>query len=241
MIFFLIIFLIILSTTLGGLFAIKFKDKLHLILGFGAGAIFGVALFDLLPESIELTKNIYNISITALFIAIGFSIYMLLDRFLSSHKHCDEICNNDYHNDKLGVLSIILHSFLDGFGIGIAFKISPAVGWVVATAIMIHSFSDGINTVNMITKNKGDRKSAIKWLIIDALSPIIGIITAFLLFIPDYILGSILSIFVGLFLYLSTSSLIPESHHRHPKIWTTISTIIGILVIFLITYFSVNI
>jgi ZIP family zinc transporter len=41
-------------TILGGLFALKFKDKLHLILGFSAGAVIGVAFFDLLPESIEL-------------------------------------------------------------------------------------------------------------------------------------------------------------------------------------------
>ena len=38
-------------TFLGGLFALRFKDKLHLILGFSAGSVIGVAFFDLLPES----------------------------------------------------------------------------------------------------------------------------------------------------------------------------------------------
>jgi hypothetical protein len=32
------------STFLGGIFALRFKDKLHLILGFSAGAITGVAV-----------------------------------------------------------------------------------------------------------------------------------------------------------------------------------------------------
>jgi ZIP family zinc transporter len=41
----------LISTFLGGIFALRFKDKLHLILGFSAGAIIGVAFFDLLPES----------------------------------------------------------------------------------------------------------------------------------------------------------------------------------------------
>ena len=40
------------ATLLGGLFALRFKDKLHLILGFSAGAVIGLAFFDLLPEAI---------------------------------------------------------------------------------------------------------------------------------------------------------------------------------------------
>jgi ZIP family zinc transporter len=62
----LIVLATIISTAIGGLFAIKFKDKLHLILGFGAGAILGVVLFDLLPESIELTNTEYSLQIVAL-------------------------------------------------------------------------------------------------------------------------------------------------------------------------------
>ena len=42
---------IFIFTFLGGLFALKFKDKLHLILGFSAGSVIGVAFFDLLSES----------------------------------------------------------------------------------------------------------------------------------------------------------------------------------------------
>ena len=41
------------ATLLGGFFALRLSDKLHLILGFSAGAIIGVAFFDLLPEAIE--------------------------------------------------------------------------------------------------------------------------------------------------------------------------------------------
>ena len=41
------------STLLGGLFAIKFKDKLHLIMGFTAGVLLGIVSFDILPEIIS--------------------------------------------------------------------------------------------------------------------------------------------------------------------------------------------
>ena len=170
----------IISTALGGLFAIIFKDKLHLILGFGAGAILGVALFDLLPESIELISGFYSVQIVAVLIAIGFAAFMLIDRFFLLHGHSGEGCDNPAHRGKFGALAIILHSALDGFSIGIAFKVSPAVGWVVAFAVLIHGFSDGINTVNMIIKSKGSQLTAIKWLTVDALAPVVGLIIAYL-------------------------------------------------------------
>jgi predicted MFS family arabinose efflux permease len=34
------------STFIGGSLALRFKDHIHLILGFSAGAVIGVALFD---------------------------------------------------------------------------------------------------------------------------------------------------------------------------------------------------
>jgi ZIP family zinc transporter len=48
------------STLSGGLFALRFKDKLHLVLGFSAGAVIGVSFFELLPESMELGNKYYS-------------------------------------------------------------------------------------------------------------------------------------------------------------------------------------
>ena len=47
-----IAFATFISTLIGGLCALHFKDKLHLVLGFSAGAVIGVAFFDLIPESL---------------------------------------------------------------------------------------------------------------------------------------------------------------------------------------------
>ena len=44
------------STFAGGLFSIKFRDKLHLIMGFTAGVLIGVFSFDIFPEVIEQVK-----------------------------------------------------------------------------------------------------------------------------------------------------------------------------------------
>ena len=38
------------STSVGGLFALRFRDRLHLILSFSSGVLLGVVSFDILPE-----------------------------------------------------------------------------------------------------------------------------------------------------------------------------------------------
>lgn len=223
------------ATLLGGLFALRFKDRLHLILGFSAGAVIGVAFFDLIPEAIELAGENIEISTITSIIALGFVVYMVLDRFVFLHTH-----NHDHdHADealcprgRLGAGSLSIHSFLDGIAIGLAFQVSSAVGLIVTLAVLVHDFSDGINTVNMILKNHGDKKTAFKWLIVDALAPVIGIIATLFFTLPESFLGILLALFSGFFLYIGASDLLPESHHRHPTVWTTLTTVVGILVLF---------
>ncbi|MFH1626762.1 MAG: ZIP family metal transporter [bacterium] len=226
---------IFLSVIFGGIFALKFKDKLHLILGFSAGSVIGVAFFDLLLEAFETGKDFYQIETIILFIVLGFLFYMILDRILTNYSHHNEECENHNHRGALGAGSISLHSLIDGLIIGFSFQISTIIGITLAIAIFVHAFSDGINTVNMIIRSGGNTKEAKKWLLIDALTPVLGILLSTFILIPANIFPILISIFCGLFFYLGASDLLPESHHKHPKIWTTISTILGISLIFIIT------
>ncbi|MFA7243797.1 MAG: ZIP family metal transporter [Patescibacteria group bacterium] len=227
------------ATLLGGLFALRFKDKLHIILGFSAGAVVGVALFDLLPESIELVSEKYDSSLATTFIAIGFILFMILDRILVIHAHGDHEHKDENHNGLAGAITLIIHSFLDGLGIGLAFKVSPVVGIVVAVAVLAHDFSDGINTVNFILKNRGKSKTAFTLLLFDALAPVFGVLSTFFFSVSESTLGLILAVFGGFFLYIGASDLVPESHHRHPRFLTTIMTILGMAVIYLAIKFAI--
>jgi ZIP family zinc transporter len=235
---FLIALATIVSTFLGGLFAIRLKDQLHLILGFSAGAVIGVAFFDLIPESIELATKAYDITLVTLLMAVGFAFFMVLDRLFSIHIHEEKDCCKENHRGTLTACALSFHSFLDGLGVGLAFKISPTVGWIMAIAVLAHKFSDGINTVNVILKNHGTRKDAFKWLVIAAIAPAFGVVAAMFIVVAEPMLGLILSLFTGLFIYIGASDLIPESHHNHPTLWTTVSTILGIFLIYLIIQFA---
>jgi ZIP family zinc transporter len=107
------------------------------------------------------------------------------------------------------------------------------VGLVVAVAVLTHDFSDGINTAGVILKNGGSRAQALRWLILDAVAPAVGIIATTFFIVPANIFGSLLAVFAGFFLYIGASDLIPESFHAHPKLLTTFMTLLGAAVLYL--------
>ncbi len=223
------------ATLLGGLFALRFRDKLHLVLGFSAGAVIAVAFFDLLPEALQTGAGTYTPATLLAIVALGFFSYLLLDRviFFRTHAHDNEDSSHVHsHRGNLGASALVLHSFLDGLAIGLAFQVSSAVGAVVAVAVLVHDFSDGINTVGLILKGGADKKMARGWLLLDALAPIAGAGSTLFFSLPAGHLSLILSLFGGFFLYIGASDLIPESHHGHPRFLTTAMTLLGAFVLF---------
>lgn len=222
------------ATLLGGMFALKFKDRLHLVLGFSAGAVIGVAFFDLLPESIELSSVGYDTSTIATVIASGFLVYLILDRMIALHFCPSERCENPNHRGRIGAGTLSIHSFLDGLAIGMAFQASPIVGAIVTTAVLTHDFSDGINTVGMILKNEGSKKQALSWLAVDAAAPLLGVFVTLFFSLSQQVLGLVLAVFCGFFLYIGASDLLPESHHNHPTKQTTAMTLLGVAVMYFV-------
>lgn len=219
------------TTLIGGLIALRLQDRLHLILGFSAGAVIAVAFFDLIPEALEMSSGYYEISTITACVAAGFLLYLLLDRLLILHSHNDDAEHNQPRaHAKAGSLSA--HSFLDGVGVGLAFQVSLAAGLVVAVAVLVHKFSDGINTVNVVVRHGGTKRQATRWLLVSSLAPILGVVATLFFTVPASILCLLLAIFAGFFLYIGASDLIPESHHVHPTFWTTFMTLVGALVLF---------
>ena len=222
------------ATMLGGMLALRLKDNLHLILGFSAGAVVAVAFFDLLPEALRLGSSAHQLSTIVSFTALGFLLYLLLDRILLLHAHTHED-GDEHHTQTRGHVragSLSIHSFLDGVGIGLAFQVSPAVGLFVAAAVLAHDFSDGINTVNVVVRHGGERKKAMQWLVVDAVAPVAGVLATFLFSVSEDSLGLLLALFAGFFLYIGASDLVPESYHQHPKFMTTLMTLLGAAVLF---------
>lgn len=225
------------ATYAGGLFALRLKDRLHLVLGFSAGAVVAVAFFDLIPESIAFGQRFHSPATLLSWVAVGFLSYLVLDRaqFFFGHDGHGHAGDHQHHAQRgtLGAASLSAHSFLDGIAIGIAFQASASVGALVTAAVLTHDFSDGINTTGIVLKNGGSRRQVRAWLLADSLAPGAGIVATSLFTVPAPLLGIALALFGGFFLYIGASDLIPESHHNHPKLLTTVMTLFGAAVLYL--------
>jgi len=222
------------STLVGGSVTIKFRKYLPYFFAFAAGSLITVSFLDLLPESLEISKSInFPIRYLMLSIVASFFFYSLLERFFLTHN----MESKDTHGHIVGPIgagSLVIHSFLDGVAIGAAFTVNSSVGVIVALAVIFHDFTDGINTVTLMLKNRQKIKRTILFLLMDALAPVLGVLTATSILISERILAIILAIFVGEFLYIGASTLLPETRNNLSK-GILAAMAIGIIIITVLT------
>lgn len=204
------------ATFLGGLAALRFSDKLRLILGFSAGTVIALAFFDLLPEALRLRSDPDHPETVLAIAAAGFFVYAILDR-LFFMRGSDALSAAAARRGWAGAGSLSVHSFMDGLALGIGFQASTAIGIVVAVAILAHDCSDGMNTVSIVLKNGGSRNAALGWLIVDALAPFAGAAASLLVHPPEEQLALVLAAFAGFFLYIGASDLLPEGFEGSSK------------------------
>jgi zinc transporter ZupT len=228
----------VISTALGGLFALKNRDNLHRILGFTAGVLLGVVAFDILPEMFKLMQsNKFDATPGMIALVIGFLAFHIAEKLTIIHSPHEEEYGS-HHHPRVGMLSALAlagHSFLDGVGIGLAFQVSNTVGIAVAAAVIAHDFSDGLNTVSLMLAHRNTPRRALGFLILDALAPVAGAVSTLFFSLPDNILVLYLGFFAGFLLYIGASDILPEAHSKHPSQITLALTVLGTLFIFLVT------
>ncbi len=232
----------------GGLFGIRHKDRLYLIMSFTAGVLIAVCFFDIMPEIVSISAE-KNLAVINAFIALvfGFLFFHILEKtVLLHHTHIhqeDGYCEHQHIDHKhptigiLGASGLSFHSFLDGVGIGLGFQVSPHIGFLIAIAVVAHDFSDGLNTVTLMLSNKNNVRSAFKFLLADAITPILGVASTFLFTIPSDWLQLYLGFFAGFLLYIGASDLLPEAYSQNNSYKMIALTLTGVIFIFIVTRF----
>jgi ZIP family zinc transporter len=229
------------STLAGGYFGIRNRERLHLIISFTAGVLIAVTFFDIVPEIFSLIQE-NNLSITAATIAIvgGFLAIHTLEKLAVIHSGHEGEYSDHKHPlvGSIGASGLAFHSLLDGVGIGLGFHVNPHVGLLIAIAVIAHDFSDGLNTVSLMLLNKHTVKKSIKFLIVDAVAPLLGLGATYLFTIPNNLLVIYLGFFAGFLLYIGASDLLPEAHSKQSSVKIIALTFSGAIFIFLVTRFT---
>lgn len=199
------------TTYLGGLGAFRLRSAMQLLLGFGAGAVTGVAIFDLLPEAWAIARDGVPPGLLAAAMAGGVIGYVVFDRLVLRHRMLDG------KRGHLRAAVLTGHSLMDGLGVGLAFQASAAAGAIVALGILAHDLADGANTVTLSLSGGSSDQTARRWLAADALAPTAGMALSSHLQIPATFLALGLALLAGLFLGIGVFELLPRSMARQPR------------------------
>ncbi|MGP4026249.1 ZIP family metal transporter [Actinomadura sp. 3N407] len=234
-----------LMTLIGGLAAMRVRDNRHLVLGLAGGLMLGVVAFDLIPESLEMTRHRpLGVPAPMIGFAAGFLLLHVVEQAVAIHRaHEHEYAPHVHAHGHahaagpaglLAASALVAHSLVDGLSIGLAFQSGTEVGLFVALAVVAHDFADGFNTVTAASLNRGDRRPAVLLLLADAAAPIAGAALGTLAQVPDAVLGPYLGLFAGVLLYLSAAEILPEAHSVHPRVMTLCTTGLGLAAVLFI-------
>ena len=227
------------STALGGIVALRNRDRLHRILGFTAGVLLGVVAFDLLPEIFNLIQTTHTDSIVPMIALVsGFLAFHVVEKLTIIHSAHEGEYEEGHKHPSVGLVSALAlsaHSFFDGIGIGLAFQVNAGVGVAVALAVIAHDFSDGLNTVTLMLAHRNNVRRAVALLFLDAITPLLGAASTLMFHLSDRNLLIYLGFFAGFLLYIGASDILPEAHAKHPSRLTLLLTIAGTLFIYFVT------
>lgn len=227
------------ATALGGFIAIRSKDRLHLILGLSAGLLLGLVFFELIPEVFHESTEFLHVPLVSVAIIGGFFALHLFEQFSGHHEPVEsDYGHNHSHSANvagtLGALAMGGHVFLDGVALGVAFQVSNELGLSVFFAILVHAFSDGLNTVSLLIKSGHWNRKAISLLGLDSSARVSGAALGTYITFSETAISVYLAIFSGILIYLATSHILPEAHARHSSKLTLVSTLFGIALMWLL-------
>jgi zinc transporter ZupT len=229
------------STLLGGLAAVRLRSHFGVLAAFVSGVLVAVPLFDLLPEALRIAGDARIPFENVMYaVAVGFVFLFVLDRYISVHRICEGgVCRNVRHPKAglFGASELSIHSFMDGFAIGLGFQVNMEAGIIIGIAVVAHDFSDGINTVTVMLSAGNSWKASMQMLIVDAVAPVLGAVSTLFVAPPQWYLAYLLPFFAGGFFYLGASDLLPEAHEKNPPLVSLVSTISGFVLIFVILRF----
>lgn len=226
------------STAIGGLLALKSKDRFHLVLGLSAGLLLGLVGFDLLPEVFHDSQISGGVPTVSIAILAGFLLLHISERSFGGHEPVDSEYSHDHSHGSIaggvGAVAMAGHVFLDGAALGLSFKVSNELGFAVFIALLVHAFSDGLNTVSMLVKS-GHWQARSKYILfIDAVARIGGAAVGTYIAFEGNWVTIYLSLFAGMVIYVATSHILPEAHSHHPSRWTLAATGAGVLIMWIV-------
>jgi len=225
------------SAFVGGLVALRAARSVGVIIAVGAGIRIGAAFFDLIPEAIDQLGH--SVDRAMIFTAVGFLAFYAIEKLTTLHVGHEAATEMDHgeashrHIGVIGASGMSLHSFLDGVALAAGLVVGGGLGLVIAAVVIVHRFSDGIGIVSFMLASRTPIRDTYWWVSIVAIAPVAGVVVGLVIPVPDQVLGGMLAVFAGFFLYIGAAELLPEAHRSDRSRWIVVATLCGVAAIYL--------
>lgn len=230
------------SAFAGGVVALRAARYVGLIIAVGAGIRIGAGFFDLIPEAASLLRG--SLDTVMLATAVGFLAFYVIEKLTTVHVGHEAAAELDHgeathrHVGVIGASGISVHSFLDGVALAAGLAVGGGLGLVIAVVVIVHRFSDGISVVSLLLASRTPVRTTYRWVSIVAIAPMLGVLLGLAVTIPDDILGVMLAVFAGFFLYVGAAELLPEAHRSDRSRWVVVATLGGVVAIYIFSIWA---
>lgn len=214
------------------------KERFLVIsLSMAFGVMVSLIFLELLPESFEIFNEKYSsiisIAMILIFSIIGFLILKILDKFIPDHEDDDEA--NLIHVGIVSSIAIILHNIIEGMAIYNTFNTSINLGIVLSIGVGLHNIPLGMVLSSTFYKSLSNKKKSNVIIFLISTSTFVGGLIMCIfnnVFKNEFIIGLLLSITVGMLVYINIIEILPKLIKSKDKKMIITSIIVGILILF---------
>ncbi len=214
------------------------KERFLVIsLSMAFGVMVSLIFLELLPESFEIFNEKYSsiisIAMILIFSIIGFLILKILDKFIPDHEDDDEA--NLIHVGIVSSIAIILHNIIEGMAIYNTFNTSINLGILLSIGVGLHNIPLGMVLSSTFYKSLSNKKKSNVIIFLISTSTFVGGLIMCIfnnVFKNEFIIGLLLSITVGMLVYINIIEILPKLIKSKDKKMIITSIIVGILILF---------
>jgi len=217
----------------------KFAKRVSLyLISFAAGSLLGAAFLDIIPESTEAIGNS-----TFVYVLVGIVMIFVFEKFLGWYHYHDHDHDRETFEHTFSAQTVLfgdtLHNFIDGIAIALAFFVSTEVGIATTFAVFLHEIPQEIGDFGVLIRRGYSKSKIIFYNLITALAAVVGALSTYFLlpFLPGMFMFFALAVAAGVFIYISTSDLIPELRVKSDggfDVGHTLALLFGIIAVALI-------
>ncbi|KOR26264.1 ZIP family metal transporter [Clostridium sp. L74] len=191
------------------------------LMGFSAGLMISIVIFDLIPEALN-TWDYFGVLI---FLFLGVLIVYFID------KNTNSIDINMHKKVAfMTALGLILHNFPEGILMGVGFQAGSRLGLKMAIIISIHDIPEGIAVATPLIASKEKKSKTLFYVFLTAVPTLFGVFLGFYIAnISKNFLSMLLSLASGIMIYVVCAEMIPESRNLSDKITSYFYMIVGII------------